>query len=103
SAGLLHEIGRLAEAKAGGSVSPAAVGAAILERWRFPAGVVEAARHHLDGAEQMEELQIPREAMVVVALHHLDADPRAWAGFLRIAADLIPSILDAATKSADAG
>jgi HD-like signal output (HDOD) protein len=103
SAGLLHEIGRLAEAKAGGSVSTAAVGAAILERWRFPAAVVEAARHHTASVEQLEELQVPREAIVVVALHQLEQDRRAWAGFLRVGADLIPSILDAATKSADAG
>ena len=63
---------------------------------------------HIDALLQLdrvvpEPLQLPREAMVVVALHHLDAEPRAWAGFLRVAADLIPSILDTATRSADAG
>jgi HD-like signal output (HDOD) protein len=112
SAGLLHAIGRLAGAKAGGASpeAPAAqVGAAILERWRFPAPIVEAARHHEDTAEQLEELQIPREAMVIAALHALTAktpapdEARTWAGFLRVAADSIPALLDSATKSAQAG
>jgi HD-like signal output (HDOD) protein len=112
SAGLLHAIGRLAAAKAGGP-SPGApsaqVGAAILERWRFPAPVVEAARHHADTSEELEELQIPREAMVVTALRALAGtapsaeEARAWAGFLRISADSIPAILDAAAVSAQAG
>lgn len=109
SAGLLHRIGRLAAAKAGGPSADApagAVGAAILERWRFPAAVVEAARHHAATAEQLEELQIPREAVVVAALHGLlekTGEPRAWAGFLRIAADSVPAILDPAAAAASAG
>jgi HD-like signal output (HDOD) protein len=109
SAGLLHRIGRLAAAKAGGPTPEApigAVGAAILERWRFPASVVEAARHHADTAEQLEELQIPREAMVVTALHGLmenSGEARAWAGFLRVAADSLPAILDQAAAAARAG
>ena len=108
SAGLLHQMGRLAAAKAGGP-SPDApagpVGAAILERWRFPAPVVEAARHHEDTAEQLEELQLPREALVVASIRGLidrTGEPRAWSGFLRIAADSLPSILDQAAKSAQA-
>jgi HD-like signal output (HDOD) protein len=109
SAGLLHQIGRLAAAKAGGPApdAPAGpVGAAILERWRFPATVVEAARHHADTAEQLEELQLPREAMVVTALVGLigkTGEPRAWAGFLRVAADSLPAILDQAAAAARAG
>ena len=108
-AGLLHQIGRLAAAKAGGPAPEApagSVGAAILERWRFPAAAVEAARHHADTAEQLEELQIPREAMVVTALHGLmgkTGEARAWAGFLRLAADSLPALLDQASAAAQAG
>jgi HD-like signal output (HDOD) protein len=107
SAGLLHRIGRLAAAKAGGpapDAPPGAVGAAILERWRFPAAVVEAARHHAATAEQLEELQIPREAVVVTALHGLvekTGEARAWAGFLRIAADSLPALLEPAAEAAE--
>jgi HD-like signal output (HDOD) protein len=97
SAGLLHGIGRLASAKAGVAGPAGATGAALLERWRLPAGVVEAARHHEATADQLEELQIPREAVVVAALN-----VRA-AGLLRIAADSLPSLLEAASKSAEVG
>ena len=110
SAGLLHQVGRLAAAKAGGpapDAPPGAVGAAILERWRFPAPVVEAARHHADTAEQLEELQIPREAVVVTALHGLlekTGEPRAWSGFLRVAADSRLSVLlETSAAAAQAG
>jgi HD-like signal output (HDOD) protein len=109
SAGMLHHIGRLAAAKAGGpspEIPDAAVGAAILEKWRFPASIVESARHHADTAEQLEELQLPREAVVVAAICGLigkTGEPRAWAGFLRVAADSLPAILDQARKSAEAG
>lgn len=107
SAGLLHEIGRLAAAKAGAADAPVPqVGAAVLERWRFPAPVVEAARHHNDTAEQLEELQLPREAVVVAALRSLAApsgETHAWAGFLRVAGDSLPAVLDQAGKSAEAG
>ncbi len=107
SAGLLHAVGRLAAAKAGGDVTDAPapqVGAAILD-----ASIVESARHHQDSADQLEELQIPREAMVVTALHGLVAgmpapgEIRTWAGFLRIAADSVPVLLDSALKAAQAG
>jgi len=102
SAGLLHAVGRLALAMAGTEGSAAQVGAEILARWRFPAPVVEAARHHDDTAEQLEEAQIPREAIVVAALHHLIiGDPGPWPTFLRIAADSVPAILDAAKKAAE--
>jgi HDOD domain-containing protein len=109
SAGLLSLVGRLAQAKAGGPAPEApagAVGAAILERWRFPAPVVESARHHAGTAEQLEELQLPREAIVVAALGGLigkSGEPRAWAGFLRVAADSLPALIDQARKSAEAG
>jgi HD-like signal output (HDOD) protein len=106
-AGLLHRIGRLAAAKAGGpapDASPGAVGAAILERWRFPAPVVEAARHHAVTAEQLEELQIPREAVVVAALNgalNNSGETRAWAGLLRVAADSLPALLQPAAGAAE--
>jgi HD-like signal output (HDOD) protein len=109
SAGMLHHVGRLAAAKAGGlapEAPAAAVGAAILERWRFPASIVLSARHHADTAEQLEELQLPREAVVVAALCGLigkTGEPRAWAGFLRVATDSLPAILDQVRKSAEAG
>jgi len=97
SAGLLHGIGRLASAKSGVPGPAGAIGAAILERWRFPAPVVEAARHHEATADVLEELQIPREAMVVAALNC------GAAGVLRVAADSLPSLLETAAKSAQAG
>jgi HD-like signal output (HDOD) protein len=101
SAGLLHAVGRLALAKAGTDGPVAEVGAEILARWRFPAAAVEAARHHRDTPEQLEEIQLPREAMVVAALHHLaDGAGAPWPGFLRIAADSVASILDAAKTAA---
>jgi len=103
-AGLLHQVGRLAAAKAGGTAPAGEVGAAILERWRFPAAVVEAARHHASTPEQLEELQIPREAVVVTALSGwIDkrGEPRAWPGFLRVAADSLPAILERAKMAAE--
>jgi HD-like signal output (HDOD) protein len=101
SAGLLHAMGRLALAKAGTDAPVAVVASEILARWRFPAAVVEAARHHRDTAEQLEELQLPRESVVVTALHHLlEGETASWAGFLRIAADSIPAILESARKAA---
>jgi HD-like signal output (HDOD) protein len=100
SAGLLHGVGRLAAAKAGVEGPAGAVGAALLERWRFPAAVVEAARHHDAGAERLEELQIPREAVVVAALNV--PDPRAASGFLRVPADSLPPLRDAAARAAEA-
>lgn len=102
SAGLLHAMGRLALAKAGTDGPVGLVGAELLARWRFPAGAVEAARHHLDSSEQLEEVQLPREAVVVAALHHLlDGETAPWPGFLRVAADSIPAILDGAKKAAE--
>lgn len=99
-AGFVHAIGRLASAKSGTPGPAGALGAAILERWRFPAPVVEAARHHEAPSEELEELQISREAMVIAALNLREA--RARAGFLRVAADSLPPLLDAAAKSAQA-
>ncbi len=108
SAGLLHAVGRLAEAKGGRKSAEAPVselGAAILERWRFPAGAVEAARHAADSADVLEELQIPREAVVVAAFSHLadGADPAPWVGLLRVAAPVIPLVLETAGRAAEAG
>jgi HD-like signal output (HDOD) protein len=106
SAGLMHDVGRLALAKSGrDGVSPQEAGAAILERWRFPAGVVAAALHAADSPERIEELPLPREAMVVAALNGLldGGDRRVWAGFLRVAAEGLPAILEPAAKLAQAG
>lgn len=96
SAGLLHSVGRLAAAKSGVAGPEGAVGAAILERWRFPAPVVASARHHADAPEQLEELPLPREAMVIAALRARAAQP------LRIAADLLPALLQQASAAAEA-
>lgn len=101
-AGLLHDLGRLAAAKAGGP-SPDAplgdVGAAILERWRFPAAVIDAARHHGDPPEGLR-----REAAVVAALRSFAENPsRPPSGPLKSVAEPVASVLEAAAASAQAG
>ncbi len=114
AAGILHDIGKLvllrhlpgpfrqvldaaakgerveaAEARLLG-VDHALVGACVCERWRFPVPVCAAARHHLDAADALEEIQLPREALVVAAVCRLVRDGTAapelarWAPFLRL-------------------
>jgi len=103
SAGLLHGIGRIALAKAGTDGPDDVVGAEILARWRFPAAVVEAARHHRDTQDQIEEIQLPREAIVAWGLHHFltkGQDVQPWAGFLRVDPDFLPRCFNEASRPA---
>lgn len=103
SAGLLHGVGRIALAKAGTDGPSEVVGAEILARWRFPAAVVEAARHHQDTSDQLEELQLPREAIVACGLHHFLAkgsDVTTWAGYLRVEPDFLPRCFNEASRPA---
>jgi putative nucleotidyltransferase with HDIG domain len=106
AAGFMHDIGKLVEyqylreplrrileAVRGGTRYPAAeratlgvdhavIGACLLERWRFPTAVVEAVRHHLDTPEQLEELELPREAHVVASLCHICRSGKLPPGYL---------------------
>src|SRR5204863_10223160 len=103
SAGLLHGVGRIALAKAGTDAPSDVVGSEILARWRFPAPVVEAARHHQDTLDQIEELQLPREAIVACGLHHFLTKGSAvpsWAGFLRVDPDYLPRCFNEASRPA---
>jgi putative nucleotidyltransferase with HDIG domain len=76
----------------------AEIGACLAERWRFPPSIVEAARHHLDTPEQLEELQLPREAIVVAAAcrlsrHGVGAERLdGWGGLLRLAPDRMDEV-----------
>lgn len=108
-AGLLGEVGALAAAKAGAASSGApapAAGAAILERWRFPATMVEAARHLRTPPGRIEEFALPREAVVAAAMHALITDKgsvedqRDWIRMLRIGTDALPSLLESADRAA---
>src|SRR5439155_22000868 len=68
----------------------AEIGACVLDRWGFPAPVVEAARHHLDAPEAFEELELPRESFVVAAMCRLareGAVAAALGGVVRRPAD----------------
>lgn len=66
----------------------AEIGACLCERWHLSPAVVEAARHHHDPCTGMEDSPLPRQAMVVAALCHLDRgvadslEERAWCGLL---------------------
>jgi len=82
-AGLLHDVGKLAadrylapadQGKA--AAIHAEIGACACEIWRMPAAVAEAARHHAATPEVLEEIQLPREALVVAAMCRVmrDAD-----------------------------
>jgi putative nucleotidyltransferase with HDIG domain len=135
SAGLLHDVGKLVEyqhlrgplkavleAVRGGAtwqaaelqvlgVDHAEIGACLCERWRFPALIVESARHHLRTADELEELSLPREAMTVAALCHVAADATPpetlarWGKLLRLApgklAELRAQAADLARGSAE--
>lgn len=126
AAGLMHDIGKLVEyqflrapmkdllaAVRGGArfaeeeqrrfgTTHCEIGACLAERWRFPAPIVEAIRHHLATPEQLEEIQLPREAVVVAAMCRLSRQglagegPDVWGGFLRLAPKVIEEIRSAA-------
>lgn len=128
AAGLMHDIGKLVEyqflrapmkevlaaARAGANfveeerrrlgTDHSEIGACLSERWRFPLSIVEAIRHHLDTPEQLEELQLPREALVVAAMCHLareglsPAAPDAWGGLLRLSPEKVEEIRAEASR-----
>lgn len=110
AAGLLHSVGRLAAAKAGGpssAVSSAETGASLLERWNFPPPVVLSARYHAASPDDLEELQIPREVLVVAALGGLVRKPPSgegppWAQLLRVPPDLTGILLEEGSSWAQA-
>jgi putative nucleotidyltransferase with HDIG domain len=128
AAGLIHDIGKLveyqflrgpmklvleavragapyeeAEAKVLGVTHPV-IGACLCERWRFPALVVAAVRHHRDPVSVLEDVQLPREALVVAALCHLAGESppaeevRSWAGFVRLSPEKIALVRDEASR-----
>ncbi len=89
TAGLLHESGRLALARFSrpDAADPLEAGACILERWRFSPGVVAAARRHAVTPDELEEVQLPREAVAVAAMCRLAGEAgaaAAWAPVLRL-------------------
>jgi HD-like signal output (HDOD) protein len=102
-AGLLQNVGALALAKhrpdVAGKTDDALVGASILDRWRFPAAIVEAARHRNAPPERFEEIQVPREALVGAAAWRLDA---AWAPFLRLTPERLKEVAVQSAALADA-
>jgi HD-like signal output (HDOD) protein len=105
-AGLFHEAGALAfyqhhkdpftrvlaDVRAGAKAEDAerkhlgtdrsAVGACLLERWRFSPGIAAAARHYRITPPELEDLQLPREAVAVAAMCRGGS---GWAGVLRLA------------------
>lgn len=86
-AGLLHECGAPLKAKYAPDcdVPAAEVGAFVLERWKFPAGVFGAARHHADTIEMIEDASLPREAVVAAACCRLvKGEGGRWTALLRL-------------------
>jgi HD-like signal output (HDOD) protein len=110
AAGLAHEIGTLAATRylngsAGGTTS-AEIGACVLERRGFSAPIVEAARHHLDPPEALQEVQLPREAIVVAAMCRLAGESERiepWSRLLQLPPSRIEELRSEASKLADAG
>lgn len=62
-------------------VTHAAVGASVAERWGMPPGLALAMRHHLTPLSELEDLELPREALVVAGLCRGDD---SWAPMLRV-------------------
>ncbi len=129
AAGLIHDIGKLVEyqylrtpmkailakARAGApypqaerqvlGTDHAEIGACLCQRWRFPLLVVESVRHHLKAAEELEEIQVPREALVVAGMCQLSGSPppaeekvRAWAPLLRLPEERVAEVRVQATQ-----
>ena len=131
AAGLLHDVGKLViyqhlrgpmkeilAAASGGEaweaaekrvlgVDHAAIGACVCERWRLPKPVVAAVRHHRDPADVLEEIQLPREALVVAAACRLvredTPEPARWTSFLRVPAEKVAELRAEALRRAEAG
>jgi HD-like signal output (HDOD) protein len=131
AAGLLHDVGKLVVYQhlrgpmkeiladvAGGQpygaaemrvlgVDHAAIGTCVCERWRLPRPVVAAVRHHLDPADVLEEIQLPREALVVAAACRLVGEPgpdaARWTSFLRVPAEKAAELRAEAARRAEAG
>lgn len=85
--GLLHECGTPLKARYApdADVPPGEIGAFVLERWKFPAGVFGAARHHADSIETLEDASLPRDAMVAVACCRLvRGEGGRWLSLLRL-------------------
>lgn len=112
--GIVHDLGRLVQARLLPSTlkppgepagaTHAEIGACVLERWGFPPAAVEAARHHRDGPERFEEIQVPREAIVVAAMCRLARDEGAidaWSGLLRMPPPRIKEVRFEAIKLAE--
>lgn len=106
TAGLFHEVGTLALVRFArpDAADPLAVGACILERWRFAPAIAAAARHHRVTPEELEELQIPREAAAVAAMCRLANESlaaTAWAPVLRLPVDQIEAARRESARQAE--
>ncbi|HYE99970.1 MAG TPA: HDOD domain-containing protein, partial [Planctomycetota bacterium] len=102
TAGLVHDVGRAALSRhwpgATPGVSLGTIGACILERWRFPASHVESARHEGLAPEAVEDVQLPREALVVAAAcAAVQGRGAGWATLLRLPE---PRLKEAAAQAA---
>ena len=85
--GLLHEVGAPIKARhaPASDLPPAEFGAFVLERWKFPAGVAAAARHHADSIEALEEASLPREAIAAAACCRIvRGEGGRWTALLRL-------------------
>jgi putative nucleotidyltransferase with HDIG domain len=123
SAGLLHDIGRLAIRRYFSSQLPriekegeekvlgtdhCEIGAALCRRWGFPPRVVESAQHHLRPLAELEDVELPREAIVVTAMCAFAKKPfegeetERACSFLRLPASRLPEVQAQAGKLASA-
>lgn len=129
SAGLLHDIGKLVEYQylrhamreilqgvAGGGkyeevemrvlgVNHAVIGACVCQKWDFPPAVYEGVKHHLDPIETLEEIPLPRPALVVSALCTISKRTLAgdeldrWCKLLNVTPDQLKAAQTEATSS----
>ncbi len=83
----------------------AEIGGCVAERWEFPPGAAEAARHHHDPPAALEDLELPRKAAVVAALCAIMKEtsrPADWLPLLRLPENRLSEIrLQAARLSED--